>query len=181
MATAYPYGYIQRAKPKLQVLRGYDNPQKALIRKSSFPVTSGVTIKSGQVIYSDWNSANARYEWKLGCELGKTPYLANADSDDEDVISAGTLPGLSCAGQFEFRMPYFKTGETYQQDIPLTYDGTTGNVKPTTWGAGVPVLGILSRNHDVENLAGKDASAVNLDVVTFNSHYDETNGPRTVD
>jgi hypothetical protein len=168
------YGIIQRAKPRLTVLRGYD-PQEPTTRLASYPVADGVVIKSGQVISLKWNATEGRDEWVLGVltddAIIRTPYIALNDSTDEDVIEAGTLPALSCAGQFELRMGFFKDGDTYNQDIPLTFDGVTGNVKATTWASGAPVLGVVSRIHGPINLKGQDSSAVDLDVIVFNTQF----------
>ena len=40
MATAYPFGYIKRSKPKLTVLRGYDSNEPTT-RQIAYPVKNG--------------------------------------------------------------------------------------------------------------------------------------------
>ena len=125
-----------------------------------------------------WVSANNQYEWALGCVAGLTPYIAYEDSTDADVVEAGKLTGLSCAGQFEIATPYFTAG-TYKVDVKVTFDAATGNIKvwpANTVAAGEPVIGFVSRNfgttdNGVHNLAGVNSSATSLDVVTFTTAY----------
>ena len=163
------YGTIKRAKVMVEVLRGFD-PMETTTLTQSYPVADGVTIKSGQVISAVWSAQNSRLEWVLGCTAG-TPFIALEDSTAEDVISAGKLPGLSCAGKFEIQTGYFKTpdGGDYFNDQPLTYDGTTGNLKVAT-GQDV-VLGSVTRIHGPISLKGKNSSAVNLDVIIFTTGF----------
>lgn len=168
------YGTVKRVKPRLVVLRGFD-PNEPRTLTQAAPVASGVTILSGQVISLDWNSVLDQYEWVLGGVSGQVPYIALQDSVDPDVVESGTLVGLSCLGQFELQTAYFAAEETYNVDVPLTYDGVTGDVKPTTFGSGEPILGVVTRNHGTVNLAGKDSSATSLDVVVFTTNYNETN------
>jgi hypothetical protein len=105
---------------------------------------------------------------------------------DEDVIEAGTLPALSCDGQFELQTGFFTaaaangTAYTYQVDVPLTFDTTAGNIGnlvPTTYGAGagIPIVGIVTRNNGPLSLVGFDSSATNLNVISFNTHYEPRN------
>ena len=163
------YGTIKRAKVSVEVLRGYD-PMETTTLTQSYPVADGVTIKSGQVIYADWSAENNRYEWKNGCAAGHTPFIALEDSTAEDVISAGKLPGLSCAGKFEIQTGYYKAdGGDYFNDQPLTYDGTTGDLKVAT-NADV-VLGSVTRIHGPISLKGKNSSAVNLNVIIFTTGF----------
>jgi hypothetical protein len=70
-----------------------------MARSYSAPVTSGVTILSGQLISL---TAGA---WVLGCLAGCEPFIAFADSTDTDVQSSGLLLGLSCAGQYKIETP----------------------------------------------------------------------------
>ena len=172
-ATAWPFGTIKRTYPKITVLRGFD-PNEPRTRQISFPVASGVTILSGQVISLAWNGTN--YNWVLGCTGTNTPHFALQDSVDADVIAAGKLTGLSCSGQYEIQMGFYSAG-TYNVDVPLTFDGTTGNVVPTTWGSTLPVLGVVSRNHGDISLQGIDSSVVPASnrVIAFNTLFDAHN------
>lgn len=82
-----------------------------------------------------WNASTSRYEWVKGIvDAGATPYFAYQSQDDFDVIECGKLTGLSCAGDFEILTPYFKSGETYNEGVQLTFDSTTGDLKPATTG-----------------------------------------------
>lgn len=168
-----PYGTIKRAKPKLNVLRGF-KPNEPDSYAVGAPVASGVTVLSGQIVYLDWISADSQYVWKVGCAPGATPHIALQDSVDPDVVAAGSLVGLSCAGQFEVQTGYYTaTGATYNIDTLLTYDTQNmGNVVPTTAAAGTLVLGIVTRNHGPISLLGKDSSATNLNVISFRTHME---------
>jgi len=185
------FGTIKRVKPRVRVLRGF-NPQEPFTLSQAAPVSSLLAggaanadgIKSGQVISLVWVSANHQYEWALGCVAGLTPYIAYEDSTDADVIEAGKLTGLSCAGQFEIATPYFTAG-TYKVDVKVTFDAATGNIKvwpANTVAAGEPVIGFVSRNFGtaatldsredgIINLAGVNSSATSLDVVTFTTAH----------
>jgi hypothetical protein len=176
----------------MTVLRGFD-PNEPYTRTSTAPVASGVTIYSGQVIYLLWSSGDSQYEWNLGCVAGSTPHLALQSSADEDVIEAGNLVGLDCSGQFEVQMAFFDTGggQTYNVDVLLTYDGTTGNVKPTTIGSGLPIMGVVSRIRGPKDLAGvlsgddtyligavdSSALAANENVIIFKTRYQDNRQP----
>ena len=108
---------------------------------------------------------------------------------DEDVIEAGNLVGLSCSGQFRIQTAFFSAG-TYNTGVPLTYDSTSGNVIPTTVGAGsgAPILGdvVIIRGPEAIGLQGsplsffppaQDSSAPNANenVVIFDTRYDPAN------
>ncbi len=162
------YGTIKRSYPRVVVLRGYD-PNEPRTLTQAFPVKDGVVIKSGQTISLAWSATNSRYEWVLGATAPATPYIALEDSTDEDVIEAGKLPALSCAGQFEIQTAYYKSGDTYNVDTPLTYDGTTGNLKAATTGD--PVVGFVTRIHGPVSLQGHNSSAVNLNVIVFSTGF----------
>lgn len=105
------------------------------------------------------------------CCFWELRILAEKDSTDEDVIESGSLVGLSCAGKFELETPFFKSAETYNVDVPLTYDGTTGDVKPTTYGSGDPIVGIVSRNRGTKSVKGTNSNVSSFDVVSFNTNF----------
>lgn len=183
-------GTYKRVKPRVRVLRGF-NPQEPFTLSQGAPVASGVSIKSGQVISLDWNSSANQYEWVLGvATLGATPYIALNDSIDYDVVEAGKLPGLSCAGQFEIATPYFKAADAagFVNDAPVTYDGETGDIKlwvaPVEGVAGAPIIGFVTRHNGPVTLSsvgsgspatggnnGVDSSALSpIQVVTFTTN-----------
>ena len=162
------YGTIKRSYPRGVVLRGYD-PNEPKTLTQAFPVKDGVVVKSGQTISLAWSATNSQYEWVLGATAPATPYIALEDSTDEDVIEAGKLPALSCAGQFEIQTPYYNATGAYIVDTPLTYDGVTGSVKAA--GAGDPVVGFVTRIHGPVSLKGHNSSAVNLNVIIFSTGF----------
>jgi hypothetical protein len=144
------YGTVTRAKPVLQVLKGWDpnNPTK---NTSAYRVKSGVTILSGEVISAVWNAVDSVNEWVKGLDSGNDaliPYFAHQDSTQSDVVSANSLVGLSCLSELQLRTGYYKTGETYVKDTPLTV-GLTGTadaglILPTTMGSGAPIVGFVT-------------------------------------
>lgn len=189
------HGQLKRAKPRVEVLRGY-NPNEPHTLTQSHPVASGVTVKSGQVVYLRWNGTTARYEWRLGCADGKVPYIALQDWDtsgttglgsfgyDPDVVEAGKLTGLSCAGQFEIQTPYFYASDTYAMDAALTYVPNNGSDAATGSGAlgslrlaasGDPVVGRISRTsgqNSPTDLTGINSNVTDKDVITFTTHFE---------
>jgi hypothetical protein len=176
------YGTIQRAYPRVRVLRGY-NPNEPHTLTRSLPVATGVTILSGQFISPQWNSTTGEYQWVKGRDAATTEgFIALKDSTDTDVQSAGTLPALSCAGQFEIQTPFFKTGDTYKSGVYLTEDGATGNLKATTLAAAAHIYGIVTRINGVVDIgygAGglQEESGVTPDangkvnVLIFTTHF----------
>jgi hypothetical protein len=171
-------GYYQRPKIKATVLRGFD-PQNPTRLTQGHRVKAGVTILSGMII-SLATGADGVLEWEKGWASGRVPYLAVQDSVDFDVRAASSLVGFSCLGNFEFQTGYFKSGETYTVDTPLTAGtgGDLGYVKPTTLESGDPILGYVTRaNAPVDLAAGgakgypADSSAVDSEVIRFQSTY----------
>jgi hypothetical protein len=142
----YPnQGNIKRAKPRLQILRGNAAGESSMA-SAAYPVTAGVTIRSGMVIYPNWVAGNSRYEWALGLSAGGIGYFATADSADQDVISAGKLVGLSCAGQYELTTGYFAAG-TYNLGAFVSANGSGELVEVALNGGGAaaPIIGRISR------------------------------------
>lgn len=141
-----------RAKPRLQILRGWDLVNTATLNQVH-PVKDGVTIKSGQVIQRTWNGTLGRYEWELGCSaidgIAKAPFFALQDSTEADVIAADGLTGISISGDYELQTGYFSSG-TYNADTLLTFDGTSGNVKVATEGS--LVIGRVTRIRGAKQL-----------------------------
>jgi len=151
------YGTVQRVHPRVRVLRGY-NPNEPQTLTQSLPVATAVTILSGQVISPKWNSVTSQNEWVLGKDSAATlVYIALKDSADLDVLSAGTLPALSCAGKFEIQTPFYKTGDTYNEGVFLTADGVTGDLKATTAVSINDIYGVVTRQHGVTSIAAEDS------------------------
>jgi len=178
------HGYIKRSKPRVEVLRGY-NPNEPHTLTQSHPVKADVTIRSGMVISLQWVSGNNRYEWIVGGQDNKMTYIALQDWDqsqtgglgafgyDPDVIEAGKLTGLSCAGQFEIQTAYIADAQTWTMDAAVTYDSTTGNIKIANEGTD-QVIGRVTRpfgQSGAVNLAGTNSSASNLNVVVFTTGF----------
>lgn len=159
-------GTVQRTKPRLSVLRGWE-PNEPVTGQRALPVKAGVTIKSGQVISAKFDGTTARTEWVLGKDAGAALcYVATADSTDFDVVAAGLLVGIPFSGKFVIETPYYKSGDTYTNDIFLTADGTTGDLKATTLESGEPIYGVVrvpaeaTTNTGVVNVTASDSSAV---------------------
>jgi hypothetical protein len=169
-------GYIRRQYPRVEVLRGYD-PNEPRTLTQSFPVATGVTVLSGQVVSLAWNAGLDTYEWELGWSAGRVPHIALQDSADEDVLEAGKLTGLSSLGKFEIQTAFFKTGDTYNVDVPVSPDGVTGNLKAATLESGDPVMGFISRIRGPKDITGTNSSSVVKDVVVFTTNY----SPNTAD
>lgn len=153
------YGISTRSKPRIEVLKGFD-PNEPFSRRDSHPVAANQGIKSGMVISKWWNATTSRYEWvkgvdvtTLGQDANVQVFFALQDETDHDVVNSGLLTGLSSSGQFEIETGYFKTGDTYNQDIPLTYDAATGNLKATTFDGTTPVVGICNQMHGLIDVA----------------------------
>jgi len=172
------FGQVYRTNPRVTVLRGYD-PNEPTTLTQHAPVQEGITIESGQVISLSWNAVKGVDEWVLGCAPGVLPYIALQDYNemigstgigrDEDVIEAGKLTGLSCAGDFEIETAHFDSEGTYNVDTPLTFDGVTGDVTVGTLGVDT-ILGFVTRNHGVKNLDRINSGVDNKDVISFQTN-----------
>jgi len=174
------YGIYQRSAPRVGIPRGYWG-NEPYARTYSAPVTSGVTIQSGQVISL---TADA---WVLGCAAGKEPFIAFHDSVDTDVVSAGQLVGLSCAGQFEIETGWFDGTQTYVESSPLKADSGSSPSSANYQNTGIVgqiTLGTLSTAEDTIGFASKggrqdrvsvDSSATpvsgHLYVLCFRTHW----------
>jgi hypothetical protein len=167
----------QRLRPRLEVLKGWrpDTPHEM---RTLYPVASGTTVKSGQVVAPKYNVALGQVEWVIPAAAdGHAPdyHIAANDSDDFDVLEAGKLPALSCAGQFELETSYF-TGseETFALGTQLSVDvtGGAGNVKVAA--AGEPVIGVVTRRNGVRNAAELNSNVVqslyDADTQTYSSN-----------
>jgi hypothetical protein len=139
----------------VEVLRGWDPNEPSTFTQT---VRAADTILSGQLISL------------LGGAAGRIPYIAVQDSSDEDVVECGKLTGLSCAGKFEIETAHYKTGETYGVDTLLTWDGTTGNVKPAA--ATNDIVGIVTRNRTTKSLNDINSNVPSgTTVISFFTNY----------
>jgi hypothetical protein len=139
--------YIRRAKPRVEVLRGWDPNEPTTFTQTA---RASETILSGQVIHLAWDAGDGVYEWVKGGAANKVPYIAVQDDQDEDVLECGKMTGLSCAGHFEIETAYFDD-ESFVVDSPLGWAaGTAGNVCIAT--AGEDILGWVTRNHGRKSL-----------------------------
>lgn len=138
--------YIRRAKPRVEVLRGWDPNEPTTFTQTA---RASETILSGQVISLAWDATDGVYEWELGSADNRIPYIAVQDDQDEDVLECGKLTGLSSAGKFEIETAYF-TDDTYAVDTIVTYDGTTGDITPAA--ADEDIMGYVTRNNGRKSL-----------------------------
>ncbi len=153
-------GTYQRSTPRIRVPRGY-NPQQPFGLKAAYPVATGVTIKSGQVISPKKNVSTLILEWVLGKDSdASVVYFAINDSADFDVIAAGTLPALSSEGEYEIETNFFKRGDAYVDGAAVTADGVTGNLKLAV--AGSPIFGRVIGVGPFD-ISGEDSAVVDGD------------------
>lgn len=141
-------GPYKRSYPRLNVLRGWD-PQQPNHFASDAPVADDAAeILSGMVISKKYNATTGLWEWQRGWETGNgIPHFAIEDGDNYDSAEAGILNGLSCAGQFRIRTPFYtETAVDLNEGALLVPDGTTGKVKAVANAAGILVIGIVGPN-----------------------------------
>lgn len=176
------FGHIKRDYPILEVIRGW-NPNEPFTRTAAYPVTDGVTILSGQLITPVWNATNSRLEWTIadkdtsGINTAAL-YLAQDDHLKEDIIEAGNLVGLSCAGQFEVESAFFTANSVYNEGTFLTV-GDDGKVDALSSVDGTKVIvGQVTRapgngtaGATLKSLVGTNSNVVNTNVITFNTMY----------
>lgn len=110
------YGTTTRAKPRLNVLRGFKGNEPQSLNHSAKP-KAGEEILSGMIISLDSNN-----EWVKGAPAGKVPYIAYHDQADLDVTSIGLLLGLSCAGDYVVQTAYFASEGTFGNNVFLLAD-----------------------------------------------------------
>jgi hypothetical protein len=165
------FGTTQRAQPRLKVRRGYPGNEPGN-KSFSAPVTTGVTIFSGQIISLTSGA------WVLGCAAGKTPYIAFHDSTDPDVTSAGLLLGFSCSGNYTFETAYFTlaAGAWNANDIPVIAD-TGSTVASPPSGAGNITIGTLTGGADI---LGFTTNGGQQNVTTTNSEGTPAGSPPVV-
>jgi hypothetical protein len=180
-------GTYQRAYPRVSVLRGY-NPNQPTTLQRAFGIKTGVTILSGQLISTYWNSTLLVYQWDLGVGTAANDlcYVALKDSADPDVVASGSLPALSCAGDFEIQTPFFNVSSpsSYIDGAYLVADGVTGNLIVSTLAsataAAKAILGVVTRNNGLLDIGAFDsgvtpaASAPFVPVIDFITRFQPT-------
>jgi len=177
------YGTIQRvnpSKPRLEVLRGF-NPNEPFQQSATHPVQDDVNIASGQLIVLVGEELSPTgYEW-IVCPTdysGGAVYVAQKDSEDEDILSAGNMSGLSCAGQYELEMAFFDGAATdYTESVYLTpSDTVAGNVMPIAAAATTnfpaaaeTVIGQITRK--AGSTDGINSNVAPTDVITWRTVF----------
>jgi hypothetical protein len=100
------------------------------------------------------------YQWVKGAQDNLPVYVAQDDATDEDVLSSGTLVGLSCLDSFELQTGYYETGKTYTAGVGLTAFKTgetlAGYFTPLADVGGL-VAGLVTRINGVKDLLVADA------------------------
>lgn len=152
------YGEYRRAKPRINVLRGWAGNEPQGLTRSAPPKT-GEGILSGMLITLDTNDEWVKYD--SAAHAGKCPFFAYHDQTDADVLSSGLLTGLSCAGDYELQTGYFDGTETYVTNSPLVggTGGLVGNVDlGASYAAAVELIGVATRG-GVSDIASINSEA----------------------
>jgi len=143
-----------RTKPRVQILRGWDLVSTSTLHQVHAVKANQQDIKSGMIISRVWNSDLSRYEWTKGVTINglstPVPYIALQDATEADVVAAEGLTGISISGDYEIQTGYYNTDGTYNADVLLTFDGTSGRVKPAAEGN--YVIGRVTRIHGHKQL-----------------------------
>lgn len=101
-------GTLRRDKPCIQFVKGFDGQQSKALQETLF-FKSGEQIRSGMVISKTYVTANGRYEWVAGLVANATPYMADQDYDNADVVgSGGQITGYPLSSEIEVRTPWVK-------------------------------------------------------------------------
>jgi len=155
------YGIQKRDKPRLRFVKGY-NGQNSLKLQDVLPVYNNGLVRSGMIVSKFYNSATAQYEWKIGLIAGKTPYIAENDYDDNDVLGAGGLiTAYPLNSEIEIQTPFFCDADgtdigtaasdvaSFDEDAPITAieAGQTGAGCICIAGSAKAVIGYLSGGH----------------------------------
>lgn len=141
------YGVTTRAKARLNVLRGFKGNEPQSLSYSAKP-KADEAILSGMIISLDSNG-----EWVKGCAAGVTPYFAQHDQADLDVVSSGLLVGLSCAGDYELQTAHFDTSATIANDVPLVAHATNGTVVVGALDGTADIIGFSCRGGKTDRAA----------------------------
>lgn len=100
------YGIQKRSKPRLRFVKGFDGQNSLKLQENLFIYDDGA-VMSGMIVSKFWNTSTSRYEWKIGVVSGATPYIADQDYDDSDVIAAGgILTAYPLSSEIEVQTPY---------------------------------------------------------------------------
>ena len=183
------FGHLKRDFPRLEVLRGFD-PNEPRTQTAAYRVKSGQTILSGMVVTPTWNAADNVYEWTVGMESATAPvYFALQDSADADVLEAGNLVGLSCAGQFELQTAFYDVDGVYNEGILLCpmapnddnsfatyYPAATGSTLGVNNDAAVAALGRTSNTEGNANGFLTTVTRATIDATDFVFDASDANG-----
>lgn len=157
-------GHAQREKPRTNILRGND-PNSSLKLSRIAPPKADEGIKDGMVVSLAVNSGV--YEFVKGGAAGRVIYISYRDQSDSDVLASRNLVALSCADDYEVETAFFKAGDVYNIDTPLSYDGVTGNIKVA--GAGETIIGYVSgtENSPLDHTATNSGAKAPVQVVRW--------------
>ncbi len=136
------FGEFRRATPRINVKRGFAGNEPQSITHSATPkLNEGIV--SGMLISLDTNG-----QWvksSTSDTKNTVAFFAFADQTDTDVISSGTLLGLSTDGVFELQTAFFDS-DTYAVGDPVVKSTTAGNVaKGASFLSAVEVVGRVSK------------------------------------
>ncbi len=133
------------------------------------------------VIYSGQLISLTSGAWVLGCTAGKTPYLAFHDSVDPDVLSAGTLLGISLSGNFVFETPWFTlaAGAFNANDLPLKADTGATVLTPGSF-SGAGCITLASAFNDTADIIGVTSNGGQQNVTAINSEGTAAGSPPVV-
>ncbi|GEM_PF-3461165 len=153
------YGEYRRAKPRLNIKRGFAGNEPQSITYSAQP-TAGANIRSGELIVID--STTGRW---VRCDSANhsnvVPYFAFQDQSDTDVQSSGLLLGISCLGEFELQTAYFDTADAWAFGDPVI-KGTGALAGSVDRGASfltaVETIGVVSQG-GMEDIAATNSEA----------------------
>ena len=143
-------GYYSRPTRRVYVLRGFDGCEPKTFTKSA-SITAANDANGANPIVSGDIVSLVNGEWVRGATVNTIPHIALSDSFDTDVIAAGKLPALSCAGKFEIETVRYDSLLTYVEDQDTLYAklnaetdaGVISNVSDATTDASI--IGIVSR------------------------------------
>lgn len=159
MATHY--GIQKRDKTRLRFVKGYDG-QNSLKLQDVLPIYNNGLVRSGMIVSKFYNSATSRYEWKIGLIAGATPYIAENDYDDNDVLGAGGLiTAYPLNSEIEVQTAFFSDADgtdigvatsdaaSFDEDAALTAieAGQTGAGCLCIAGSNKAIIGYLSGGH----------------------------------
>lgn len=160
------FGVKKRDKIRLTFRHGFDGQQSTKL-KESLHIYGDSQIRSGMIISKFYNSANQRYEWKIGLIAGATPFIAEQDYDEFDVRGAGgVLTGYNLSSEIEVLTGWVVLGTeaNWDDDKPVTAiaEGQNNAGCITLATTNDPIIGYLSGGHKdgLLNLADQVSNVV---------------------